>query len=303
MDGFVIIATKGRAVETYNLIDFLARQTLLPKRLIFVGTEASDVENLDQHPEFEKLNGEVLISDKPGLPIQRNVGLDALMAHVSRDEPWFVAFFDDDYRPAEGWMEAVRKIFVADDNIVGVTGQVIADGIHGPGITEEDALAYLAGDLPPGKCWAQGDEPRDTDSAYGCNMAFRDNVSTDLRFDEALPLYAWQEDRDYTGQAFAYGRVIYHPAPLGVHLGVKGGRNSGKKMGYSQIANPIYMRKKGTMTRMVCLRFLFRALAANVVKSFRPNMVFDYKGRFVGNMIALRDMLTGRLKPLRILEL
>ncbi len=31
-------------------------------------------------------------------------------------------------------------------------------------------------------------------------------------------------------------------------MGVKGGRISGDRLGYSQIVNPLYMLRKGTMT-------------------------------------------------------
>jgi hypothetical protein len=91
-------------------------------------------------------------------------------------------------------------------------------------------------------------------------MAFTDTVIRQTRFDVNLPLYGWQEDRDYTDMALRLGRVIYFPDCRGVHLGVKSGRTGGGKLGYSQIANPVYLMKKGTMGYKIGLKFIGRAL-------------------------------------------
>ena len=41
------------------------------------------------------------------------------------------------------------------------------------------------------------------------------------------------------------GKVVKIDAAFGVHLGTKLGRNSGLRLGYSQIANPLYLARKG----------------------------------------------------------
>jgi GT2 family glycosyltransferase len=303
MDAFVIIATKGRAEESCRLLLSLSNQTIKPKGVIFVGTEPADLEGLKEAPAFAEIDCRLYIADRAGSSVQRNIGLNRALADWAQSGPWFAAFFDDDFRPADDWLEQVRNVFLAEENVVGVTGQVIADGIHGAGISEDEAVAYLEGRLPPRRSWAQGNAPRLVSSVYGCNMAFRNVVAREVRFDEQLPLYAWQEDRDYTGQAGAYGDVIYHPAPKGVHLGVKRGRTSGVRMGYSQIANPIYLMRKGTMQARHCWRFLWRAVVANMVKSIRNDPYVDYRGRLSGNIAALTSMIKGKLHPSRILDL
>ncbi|AZO77314.1 hypothetical protein B5U98_17255 [Bosea sp. Tri-39] len=40
----------------------------------------------------------------------------------------------------------------------------------------------------------------------------------------------------------------------GVHRAVKRGRTSGLRVGYSQIANTVYLARKGTMRRLRALR-------------------------------------------------
>ena len=81
----------------------------------------------------------------------------------------------------------------------------------------------------------------------GCNMAFRYSALRNIHFDERLPLYAWLEDADFRGQAERYGHVIRAEALSGVHLGHKQGRGRGVTLGYSQIANALYLATKGTV--------------------------------------------------------
>ena len=72
-----------------------------------------------------------------------------------------------------------------------------------------------------------------------------------LRFDDNLPLYGWLEDIDFARSIAPYGRVVKSMLLRGVHLGVKRGRTSGVKLGYSQIANPLYMLRKGTFAALM----------------------------------------------------
>src|SRR6266702_4434472 len=89
----------------------------------------------------------------------------------------------------------------------------------------------------------------------------------------------------------------------GVHLGIKYGRTSGVRFGYSQIANPIYLIRKGTMSWQHAKMLMWRNLAANLVRSFHPEPWIDRKGRLKGNLLALVDMAIGRISPHRILQL
>ncbi len=89
----------------------------------------------------------------------------------------------------------------------------------------------------------------------------------------------------------------------GVHLGIKSGRTSGVRFGYSQIANPIYLIRKGTMSWQHAKMLMWRNLAANLIRSFHPEPWIDRKGRLKGNMLALVDMAIGRISPHRILKM
>jgi hypothetical protein len=124
-----------------------------------------------------------------------------------------------------------------------------------------------------------------------------------IQFDEQLPLYGWQEDIDFSRQMAPYGRIIQTPILTGIHLGTKRGRTSGLRFGYSQVANPIYLMRKGTMSIPFGFRTMIRNIIANIVKSFRPEAHIDRRGRFTGNLLALFDFIRGHLHPRRILEI
>lgn len=297
----VIIATKGRPHETKVILEMLDRQSLNPTQVIVVGTTEADI----SEARLANCGFEVrFFINEPGASKQRNRGINELTFDNAeeRTSGSFVAFFDDDFRLADDWLERAAETFSTDSEIVGLTGKILADGIKGPGLSETTAVDYLVGNRKPEKHWATGPVVCDIGSVYGCNMAFRTSLLDECRFDENLPLYSWQEDRDLTGQARKFGRVVYQPECRGVHMGVKGGRQSGVKVGYSQIANPIYIAKKGTASDAWKRKFLLKALAGNAIYSIFPPPHTDYRGRLFGNFLALRDLVAGTCRPDKILS-
>lgn len=208
-----------------------------------------------------------------------------------------VVFLDDDFLMASSYLEQVEQLFVEHPDVAIATGTVIADGITGPGISTDEGrsrleAAQVSADYDPNPL-------RTVYCGYGCNMAVRMSAVTggDLRFDEDLPLYGWLEDVDFSRMAARHGRVVKSARLKGVHLGTKVGRTSGMRFGYSQIANPIYLARKGTMTVRHAGLQMTRNVLANAVKVWRPEPWIDRKGRVKGNLRAFADLLSGRLAP------
>jgi hypothetical protein len=73
-------------------------------------------------------------------------------------------------------------------------------------------------------------------------------------------------------------------------------------MGYSQIANPILLRRKRTMPLAQAYIVMGKHLAANLIRSLNPEHWCHRRGRLAGNFMALRDFLRGKLHPSNILS-
>ena len=281
------IATIGRPALLGAVLEELTRQTRSPDRIIVCAPTADDVAGISAD------HIDVIIGPR-GLTRQRNAIIDRL------DDCDLLQFFDDDFVPATTYLAEIERAFTADPGVAMITGEVIADGIIGPGFDIAEARRRLAANAIGG-----GDALQPVENGYGCNMAVRLAAvrAAQCRFDERLPLYGWLEDVDFSRQLAREGRIAKLAAARGVHLGVKQGRQSGVRLGYSQIANPIYLSRKGTCPWSRTLRQMGRNVAMNLARSLNPEPYVDRAGRFAGNLKAMRDLMTGRLDPQRILEL
>lgn len=255
--------------------------------MLVVGAQEADVALARQVPGTE-----IYISEK-GLCKQRNVGLDKVAGDCD-----FVSFFDDDFLPADDFLARIEELFLADAELVGLTGRPIADGAHTSAIDFEDAVQMLdAGQSLP----ASFEE--ETFWLYGCNMAMRMSAVGDQRFDENLPLYGWQEDVDFSARLNRKGKMRRTSLLTGVHLGNPGGRTPGLRLGYSQVANVLYLRKKGTVPAYHGWGLLLGNIAMNLTRYIVPEPNIDRRGRLHGNLLAFRDLLIGKMHPMRILSL
>jgi hypothetical protein len=197
----------------------------------------------------------------------------------------------------------MESIFVARPDIAGMTGTVLADGTRTAGIGLADAQAMVS--CHDGMPQQQGvlHERFPYGSNVGCNMAYRYSVIHDIKFDERLPLYAWHEDSDFRGQVEQRALFVHASDLWGVHLGHKHGRGNGLALGYSQLANAVYLARKGTVPARFLAAIASKNVIINALRAFRPEPYVDRRGRLRGNVIALADLVRGRLKPERILEL
>ncbi|ENN88830.1 glucosyll transferase, family 2 [Rhizobium freirei PRF 81] len=283
------VATSGRRKILACMIDRLAAQTRKPDHLFLSPATDEDIDM--EHLRSVPFPVSIVSSPKGSCP-QRNAiinaaaGMDAL------------TFFDDDFFPAANYLAETEALLEADETIVVATGHVIFDGIHGPGLQAGEADRIIREDPTPDP--APAVVP--AHNAYGCNMTFRLQpiLAHRIFFDEELPLYAWQEDVDLCRRLSPYGKIVAFNRLRGVHLGVKAGRTSGLRFGYSQIANPLYLVKKGSVSLKWALRLMGGNIASNIIGSINPPPYVDRRGRLRGNLIALRHLLLGALDPRHI---
>jgi hypothetical protein len=83
----------------------------------------------------------------------------------------------------------------------------------------------------------------------------------------------------------------------GVHQGVKGARLPGVRLGYSQVANAIYLVRKGTLKPREAVSLIGKNVLMNHAKMAFPEPWIDRLGRCKGNWLALFDVLRGRDHP------
>jgi glycosyltransferase involved in cell wall biosynthesis len=282
------IATKGRAAVLKELLHELRNQSRPADRIVVCYTTPQDIVGSEGQPGVDFLVGQ------SGSCIQRNVILDAV------EECDVVLFLDDDFLPARRYLEATLAALRDDPNIVMTTGAVIADGATGPGLSPEQGRAFLKTDAYA----AAGPDISPAWNGYGCNMAVRLAPTRDhgLRFDPRLPLYAWYEDVDFSRRLARHGKVVKVQSARGVHLGTKSGRTSGKRLGYSQVANPVYLALKGSYTWRRAAWSIGKHLIINTVRSAWPEPWVDRRGRMAGNCVALLDLVRGQVTPERILS-
>jgi glycosyltransferase involved in cell wall biosynthesis len=288
----IVIATKGRPAAVTEVVRLLERQTLPPSRVIISATGDSDIE-APLHSSVFPLE---LIYGSASSTKQRNRALERVLHQAD-----IVVFFDDDFAPAVTWLERCAFAFAADARVVGVGGLVLRNGATETAEVSWDEAKRLISDpppLPPGppmfvNCL----------SLYGCNMAFRITAIGDLRFDERLVLYAWMEDKDFSRIAGRTGRLVRYNGMVGVHLGIKSAKVSGKRFGYSQVVNAWYLYRKKVLRRKEVWPNIFKAILANGIRSFRPEKNVDRYGRFVGNLVGVGELIRGRCRPERAEEL
>jgi glycosyltransferase involved in cell wall biosynthesis len=286
----IIIASAGRRDVLALMLQHLQRQSRRPDVVVLSTPGPDDVPDLSAI----SLNIRILHGSK-GLTRQRNTALNHVAGRFN-----ILTFFDDDFLPASHYLERLIHSFESNSHFAVIHGNVIADGAHNEGYGFEEGLRIL---VAAEAATAGPVKISDHFGAYGCNMSIRGALVGDRRFDERLVLYGWQEDMDFTNQFGRFGRIVSDSGMIGVHLGVKSARVTGTRLGYSQIVNPIYLVRKGTMPASYAARLMARNLLANAAKSIVPEPWIDRRGRLYGNLIACSHVVRGKIEPEFVLKL
>ena len=247
-----------------------------------------EVKSPDVAPETRRLAGVSVVHGGLGLTRQRNSGIDALASAVD-----VVAFIDDDVELHEEYLDHVLGTFRDRPDVVLVDGRVLADG---PDVPRSRARQIVATDDA-----SKSRPPRDIgpELAYGCNMTVRSSVLARTRFDERLPLYGYMEDRDFAFECARLGRLARCDAATLVHLRPPGGRISARRLGFSQIMNPVYLWRKGNYLSWRNLTWqVFRPLLINAALALTPGRKAGRRrGQLAGNCRAISEILRGRVAP------
>ena len=287
----VAIATAGRPYVLFESLEDLAAQTRGPDIVAICPADQTKDISYDRN-KLLGLNIHYSRGSR-GASSQRN----AIIRDVVGSD--IILFMDDDFAMALDYVEECQKLFANHPDVVLATGSLLADDVNGPGLIATDARDMLNTSSKPSH-----EVLEDVFNGYGCNMAVRSSAlrAVGARFDEALPLYSWGEDVDFSRQLSGQGRIVRSNMLRGVHRATKHGRTKGFNFGYSQIANQIYLIRKGTVPVLPALWQALRNIVANIGGSITGNPYIDRKGRLLGNAVGILDLLTGKSAPDRILR-
>ena len=281
----VVLASAGRPQLLSEVISDLSRQTL-PFTLVV------SVPDRDSLPVEGLPEGTELVHAR-GLAAQRNAGIAVV------PEAEFIFFFDDDAVVRRDFLEHGVAFMGRHPEVVGITGRVLLDGASGAEVSRQDALAALdaSSGQPRGRRWKPSRE------LYGCNFAYRVSGAGGEVFDGRLPLYSWLEDHDFARRLMRHGALAVVEDCVIVHRGVKsGGRTAHKRLGYSQMMNPLYLHHVGSFPAWLAFHeIVFRCGKNLVLSAASPERVWR-RQRLMGNLAALGDALRRRFTPERMLD-
>jgi len=278
----VIIPSVNRTRTLHETLLSVLRQRRLPGQIILSVPDEDDV-----LPETRALSGVSVIHCGLGLTRQRNGAVDALAPAIK-----LVAFIDDDVELHEAYLEHVARVFQEQPEVVLVDGRVLADGRDISRARAREIVA-AAGAAESRRVRAIG-----PDLAYGCNMTVRRSVLAGARFDERLPLYGYMEDRDFAFQCTRLGHLVRCEGAMLVHLRPSGGRISARRLGFSQIMNPVYLWRKGNYLswRNVAWQ-VSRPLLINTALALAPGQKARRLSLLAGNCRAFSSILRGHIAP------
>jgi GT2 family glycosyltransferase len=234
---------------------------------------------------------EVISCPRRGLTIQRNFAA----LHIKTE---FTLFLDDDVELAPNYVESMEQLADSRPEMAAATAHVAADGAQGDtGISRARAKKVV-------QEYRRVAEDILHEETYGCNIFVRTTTLGAVHFDEKLALYGWLEDLDFATRCLRHGSIFMNRGTCMVHMATPTGRVAGVCFGYAQIMNPLYLwRKNG---RPSLSRILIMHGALPILRNLRramidvPSLRDDRKGRFRGNMLALKDILQGKLDPQRV---
>lgn len=283
----VVIASTKRADVLASTLESIRGQSRVPDEVVLSVTAPSDLPPTLPIPVTTVIGA-------PGAARQRNAGLGAL-----RCTPMFVAFLDDDIILHRDYLANMERLFLERAELVLAMGHLLANG----NVSTDDAFRLLA------RCEETDDRYYPVKAAfggvYGCNMCIRFDISKQEPFDERLSLYSIMEDVDIGSRVRRYGEIGYYFGSVAVHLRAPGGRVSHQALGYSEVMNPIYLGRKGSIPmKYALLNFLLKMPVKNAVLSIMPSLRrHEHRKRLIGNLRAAWDVALGRVKPERVIEI
>jgi hypothetical protein len=283
----VIIASTRRPQALHDTLESLGEQSRLPDRVILSLVRPEDFDG--RWPKG--LTGTTVI-EAAGASAQRNAGVRHLLPGTR-----VVVFIDDDVTLAPDCLGNGEAVFQERPDLMILSGTFLRDG--GIGHLEARELLIRA-PRPASPVFTHAS------SCYGCLIFVRRTLLEKETFDERLSGYSFLEDVDFARRGLRHGQVGHYSGAVYVHLRIGSGRVNDRQFGYTQMVNPFYLYRKGSLHFGELGQCWLSGLAANVLFSlpgrFRGRIPGDYRRRLTGNLRGLWELLLGKAAPERCLR-
>jgi glycosyltransferase involved in cell wall biosynthesis len=287
----VIIATSKRPGVLTDTVSSLLSQTLPARKIIVIANEAADVETcIRDNPKV------TVLFDGGSLTHKRNLSLPYV-------EGKYVFFVDDDIELHPSYISEAVLLLEDFPGIVGLSGKVLKDGR----VTREEAKDLIR-TTPEARHWKGQFRVRGRfKQLYGCNMVLRRSIIERETFDDELPGYSFGEDYDFWVRVRCYGITGVYDRCIAVHLQAAGGRYSPARVAYSHLANQWHFYQKGTSHlpwpwSLVRIGFMCVAFPLKSLRVLMRGEISRAGQELRGYALAIADILTGRSRPSRALE-
>jgi len=296
-----IAATRNRPDFLLGAIRSLVAQTVLPGELCIV--DSSD--EAPARTEIERLCGEAGIRLEyvhpalPGLPRQRNIGID----NTSGDPVFFI---DDDVV----MQPDVHEIVLAEYERWGPElGGVRGTWLEPPAAGQLSILwrrffgmetwrPEASGRMRPGfftDVITTSAEPRQVESFVGWFMSFRREVFEHERFDENLSDYAFKEDSDFSYRVARRGYVLVQtPLARIAHAKTATQRLTPFELQRMNMANHVYLHRKNMPQTARYRAALWWGLTGTFLLNVGKAVQTRDRGYATGMLAGAWDQIAGR---------
>ncbi len=214
----VIICTRNRLNDLLYFFESLTKQTLLPTELIIVDSSdtalTEDAAFSEKFLCISKLNIKTIyIHTKPGLTLQRNIGVSLISSELTY-------FFDDDVFLEPDYLEKMTQFYINNPTYFGGMGAVTNLATKKNNIFRAiRSFFLLQKDYARGNFRFSGmpthtygtDKLKTVQVLGGCCMSFRTAIFKEFKFDENLCRYGAMEDCDFSKRVSTKYKLFFNP--------------------------------------------------------------------------------------------
>jgi GT2 family glycosyltransferase len=229
----------------------------------------------------------VYTQSKPGLPAQRNIGLDLAESEVTH-------FIDDDSLVDSEYFSEILKVFEdLGGNVAGVGGiQSNVVTVRPPLVRRFFLLSAGPGQVTKAACNSLVSSQTTNSTAAGwlsgCAMSYWKELAKHERFDESMKGYALGEDLEFSSRMARHGLLVIQPAAKIVHKRSEHNRLNLRRLTRDDVVNRWHFVQKHDP------RFSRAAYAWSLVGMICIGLAKTSLGRFddgVGELLGIRDGL------------